>query len=232
MSLRDRSPKPVFESDLFFDFEEKFYSYLNSHSICYQDIASPKQVGILRGAIKKCVRCTAIRGATAPVPPILNPQNRILVIARNPGRQEDKHQVPLYRNAPGGSYFNKYYLKPLGLSRNQVSISNTIHCYTKNDRRPLKSEVEHCAMWKPFELNLHDNLEVIFTLGNMATRLVMGWIFPSITRIVGNIYELRYNGKVVKIIPLCHPGYFTRGNHKERQQMIEFLQTVRKKFLT
>jgi DNA polymerase len=101
----------------------------------------PELLSVLKG-LHSCSACTARREALNPVPPIGSKEEEsIMIVGRNPGREENEKGEPFVGKA--GKYLNGY-LEKLGLRRDEVYITNTVKCYTKNNREPDILEINIC----------------------------------------------------------------------------------------
>jgi len=112
-------------------------------------------------------------------------------------------------------------LNSVGLSREDIFITNTILCRPQDNRNPAKDEVENCR-------NRLDRLisimqpKVIVTIGNFATERILGK--KGITSLRGKVFEIE--GK--KIVPVIHPAnYLYSGRNPEMfKQMKNDFETV------
>lgn len=135
-----------------------------------------------------------------------NPQAEVLFIGEAPGVNEDKQGIPFC--GMSGQVLNEL-LSSVGLSRDDIFITNTILCRPENNRNPAKEEVENCR-------NRLDKLieimqpKVIVTIGNFATERILGK--KGITSLRGKVFEK--DGK--KIVPVIHPAnYLYSGRNPE-----------------
>lgn len=147
-----------------------------------------------------------------------NPQAEVLFIGEAPGANEDKQGIPFC--GMSGQVLNEL-LASVGLSREDIFITNTILCRPENNRNPAKEEVENCR-------NRLDKLiqimqpKVIVTIGNFATERILGK--KGITSLRGKVFEV--DGK--KIVPVIHPAnYLYSGRNPEMfAQMKKDFETI------
>jgi DNA polymerase len=94
-----------------------------------------------------------------------------------------------------------------------VYINNTVMCRPPGNRDPRPDETDACRPWLDERIDLIDPA-VIVTLGNWATRYVLG---PnvSISRVRGQRFEWR--GRTV--IPTFHPAAILHGGGENSRQM-------------
>ena len=111
-------------------------------------------------------------------------------------------------------------INAMGLSREQVYITNILKVRPPENRTPLKHEVE--ATW-PFlaeQIRIIDP-KVIITLGGPSTKLILG-TETGITRLRGIWAEYRdlETGHSVPVMPTFHPAYLLRQYTVENRQKV------------
>ncbi len=193
----------------------------------------------LKKEYSSCSKCPALCSSRSQV--VFgsgNPQAEVLLIGEAPGANEDKQGIPFC--GMSGQVLNEL-LNSVGLSREDIFITNTILCRPENNRNPAKEEVENCR-------NRLDKLieimqpKVIVTIGNFATERILGkptkeklflWgtngrepthFVKGITTLRGKIFE--NNGR--KIVPVIHPAnYLYSGRNPEMfKQMKNDFETI------
>ena len=154
-----------------------------------------------------CTKCSALCTSRSQV--VFgsgNPKAEVLLIGEAPGANEDKQGIPFC--GMSGQVLNEL-LTSVGLSREDIFITNTILCRPENNRNPAKEEVENCrerldtliAIMQP---------KVIVTIGNFATERILGK--KGITSLRGKVFEV--SGR--KIVPVIHPAnYLYSGRNPE-----------------
>jgi DNA polymerase len=133
-------------------------------------------IALYRESVLSCTACTARADATKPVPcayPLYHEDNpRILVVGRNPGRQEDRVGEP-FVGASGGLL--NTWLTMAGLAREaDVVITNLVKCFTADNRPPRANEIGTCQRFLAVEMALFDPRLVIL-LGQQVTEHVLGY---------------------------------------------------------
>ncbi|MBI2581597.1 uracil-DNA glycosylase, partial [Candidatus Woesearchaeota archaeon] len=93
-----------------------------------------------------------------------NPQAEVLFIGEAPGANEDKQGIPFC--GMSGQVLNEL-LSSVGLSREDIFITNTILCRPENNRNPAKDEVENCRERLDKLIGIMQP-KVIVTIGNFA----------------------------------------------------------------
>lgn len=123
---------------------------------------------------RACTACKLHETCAGPVPGIGHWDIialRIMMIGEGPGKTEDEKGEPWTGQA--GQYLNSL-LESIGLSREQVYLTNLVKCRPTNNRDPKPEEVEECASrWLQAEI-LMVRPDIIVTLGAFATKYITG----------------------------------------------------------
>lgn len=118
----------------------------------------------LYAQIANCHRCEIAKYRTNAVPGE-GPENaEIVFIGEAPGWHEDQQGRPLVGQA--GMYLEKL-LAAIGMTRQQVYITNVIKTRPPDNREPLPIEVQNCRPWLDRQLELI-RPKVIVTLGRYS----------------------------------------------------------------
>jgi DNA polymerase len=99
------------------------------------------------------------------------------------------------------------------IPRSDVRITNVVLCRPPGNRDPLPDETEACDPWLTEQIALVDPV-VIVTLGNWATRYILGGNV-SISRVRGQ----RFPWKGRTVIPTFHPAAVLHGGGENSRQM-------------
>ena len=161
----------------------------------------------LKQEFSTCTRCPALcQSRTQVVFGSGNPKAEVLFIGEAPGANEDKQGIPFC--GMSGQVLNEL-LVSVGLSREDIFITNTILCRPENNRNPAKEEVENCRDRLDRLISIMQP-KVIVTIGNFATERILGK--KGITSLRGKVFE--NNGR--KIVPVIHPAnYLYSGRNPE-----------------
>ncbi|HLA92255.1 MAG TPA: uracil-DNA glycosylase [Actinomycetota bacterium] len=162
-----------------------------------------------------CTRCRLAEGRTQVVYGVGDPDADLMFIGEGPGYHEDKQGVPFVGAA--GQLLNQM-LSEVGVPRGDVYISNIVLCRPPGNRDPLEDEIQACKPWLDERIAIIEPV-VIVTLGNWATRFVLG---PrvSISRVRGQRFP--WNGRTV--IPTFHPAAILHGGGQGSPQMAALRQ--------
>jgi DNA polymerase len=162
--------------------------------------------------VRTCTKCDLRGGRTLAVPGAGRPDAEIMFIGEGPGYHEDQQGLPFV--GASGKYLGEL-LAMIGLTRNDVFITNVVKCRPPGNRDPLPGEIDTCV---PAYLNRQIEIirpKIVATLG----RFSMGLFFPPNTRITkvhGQAH--RADGRVY--YPLFHPAAVLR-NPNLRPEMEE-----------
>ncbi|MBE2266747.1 MAG: uracil-DNA glycosylase [Anaerolinea sp.] len=162
--------------------------------------------------VRTCTLCDLHKTRTRAVPGAGSYHTEILFIGEGPGFNEDKQGLPFVGRS--GDYLEKMF-KLIGMSRDQVFITNVVKCRPPENRDPLPYEIDTCKPYLDQQINLIDPL-LIVTLGRHS----MARYFPGgkITQIHGQPkFE---NGR--GYYPLFHPAAVLRNPTLEPQMEADF----------
>lgn len=153
--------------------------------------------------IRPCTLCPLAAGRTNAVPGAGRADADIMFIGEAPGFYEDQQGLPFV--GASGKYLDEL-LGKIGLTRDDVFITNVVKCRPPGNRDPLPDEIDICVT-----TYLKQQVEIIqprliATLG----RFSMALFFPKdarITKIHG--HPLRANERIY--YPLFHPAAVLRN---------------------
>lgn len=173
----------------------------------------------LRSHIGDCRRCSLAETRTTVVFGVGNPDADLVFIGEAPGRNEDLRGDPFVGAA--GKLLDEL-LASIGLHRSEVYIANVLKCRPPNNRNPLPAEIRTCTPFLAEQIRIIDP-KVITTLGNFATRYILGTERP-ITAVRGKLYEV--GGR--RVVPIFHPAAALYSPDKRQVLFDDFrrLQTV------
>jgi uracil-DNA glycosylase family 4 len=153
--------------------------------------------------IRTCTQCPLGRSRTQAVPGAGRPDAEIMFIGEAPGYHEDQQGLPFV--GASGKYLTEL-LNLIGLTRNDVFITNVIKCRPPGNRDPLPAEMDVCV---PSYLNQQIDIirpKIVATLG----RFSMALFFPKTARISKIHGEpTRADGRIY--YPLFHPAAVLRN---------------------
>ena len=144
---------------------------------------------------------------------------KVVIIGEAPGNQEDLQNEPFVGRS--GQILTEL-LKEIGLTRDEVYITNTILCRPPNNRNPNKQELSNCKGRLDKQLEIL-NPKVIVTLGNFATKYMLK-TKEGITSIHGRVFD--FDGK--KIVPMFHPAVllYNGNNPEKRKELLDDFKVI------
>jgi len=147
--------------------------------------------------IRVCTLCGLHASRTQAVPGSGPVPADVMIVGEAPGFNEDVQGLPFVGAA--GRLLDTL-LEQIGLSRQQVFITNILKCRPPQNRDPMPNEVESCSPYLARQLALIKP-KVVLVLGRHALeRLLPGQ--GSISRIHGSLVR---RGEVA-YVPLYHPA--------------------------
>jgi DNA polymerase len=161
-------------------------------------------------AAATCTRCRLSQGRTQVVYGVGSPDADLMFIGEGPGFHEDRQGEPFVGAA--GQLLNRM-LAEIEMPRDDVYINNVVMCRPPGNRDPFPDETDACKPWLDERIELIDPV-VIVTLGNWATRYILGG-GVSISRVRGQRFP--WNGRTV--IPTFHPAAILHGGGENSRQM-------------
>lgn len=148
------------------------------------------------GRVVVCTDCPLSKTRTNSVPGEGPANAQIMFIGEGPGSNEDKQGRPFVGAA---GKFLESLLGSVGISREEVFISNVVKCRPPNNRDPLPLETDACRKYLDKQIELIDP-KLIVTLGRYATsRFIPGQTISASRGRLRNV-----NG--LNVYPIYHPA--------------------------
>ncbi len=148
-----------------------------------------------------CTLCPLAEGRTNVVFGAGNSDAELMFIGEGPGAEEDRQGLPFVGRA--GQLLNQL-LEGIGMSRDDVWISNVVRCRPPGNRDPQPEEIDACRPYTDQQIELIEP-RVIATLGNFATKLLTG-SRVGIMRVRGTPQVHTLAGRTLFVMPLLHPA--------------------------
>ncbi|MBX4211905.1 uracil-DNA glycosylase [Candidatus Pacearchaeota archaeon] len=133
----------------------------------------------------------------------------ILFVGEAPGRNEDEQGLPFVGAA--GKNLDKL-LAEVGLSLNDIYITNILKCRPPENRNPSPEEIRAHTPWLRKQIR-GMKPKVVCSLGNYATKFFLAGgnvdqmdSQPGITQVHGKPKVIDFEGLKIKLIPLFHPA--------------------------
>jgi len=132
-----------------------------------------------------------------------DPNADLMFVGEAPGRDEDLQGEPFVGRS--GKLLDRLLAEELGIDRGRVYIANVIKCRPPENRDPVAEEIAACRPYLETQLELIAPT-VVVTLGNFATRLLLGTDL-GITKVRGRSYLV--DGR--NVVPTYHPSAALRS---------------------
>ena len=164
--------------------------------------------------IADCPACELARFRTKTVPGSGPSTSKLMLIGEGPGEKEDELGLPFVGRS--GQFLEKMLLS-IGLSRDEVYITNVVKCRPPSNRDPSAQEIQACDNFLQQQIAIV-NPTVIATLGRFSMSI---W-FPNekISQIHGEVREI--DGRL--IIPMYHPAAALRNGSLRKTVQNDFLK--------
>ena len=138
---------------------------------------------------------------------------RLMFIGEGPGADEDQQGIPFVGRAGG---LLTGLIKAVGLTREDVYITNVVKCRPPGNRNPQPDEAASCAPILERQIELLDPA-LIVTLGNVPLKYFNPGA-AGITRERGRVFQYRN----WPVLPTFHPSYLLRSPSKIRDCWADF----------
>ncbi|MFN0220078.1 MAG: uracil-DNA glycosylase family protein [Hyphomicrobium sp.] len=133
------------------------------------------------------------------------PTARTVIIGEAPGRDEDLEGKPFVGRA--GQLLDKM-LASIGLSQDDVHITNVVYWRPPGNRTPTPQETLACRPFLERQIELVKP-EIIIALGGSAAKEVLG-VTEGIMRLRGKWRTVSIGGRSIPAIATLHPAYLLR----------------------
>ncbi|NJE04088.1 MULTISPECIES: type-4 uracil-DNA glycosylase [Thermococcus] len=159
----------------------------------------------LEERIRACRKCPLGELRTNAVPGAGSYDAKVMFVGEAPGYWEDQKGLPFVGRA--GRVLDEL-LAEIGLSREEVYITNIVKCRPPENRDPTEEEIKACSPYLDRQIDII-RPKVIVPLGRHSMRYILekfGFEPEPISRIHGKTFEARtLFGKIV-IMPMYHPA--------------------------
>ena len=164
----------------------------------------------LKDEIVHCQKCSLHQSRTYPVIGEGSHQAKVMFVGEAPGFNEDQTGHPFCGAA--GQVLNDL-LEKINLLRTEVYICNVLKCRPPQNRDPQKEEIEACSPYLDRQIFLIQP-KIICPLGNYSSAYILEKyglksVVQGISKIHGQVFEVKTLFSTLKIIPLYHPAVAT-----------------------
>jgi DNA polymerase len=179
--------------------------------------APHRDLAELRANLVNCRNCPLYRDATQSVCGAGPANARLMIVAEQPGDQEDIAGAPLV--GPAGKVFDEA-LRRVGIEREQIYVTNAVKHFKftlQGKRRihakPNAGEIDKCSWWLHREIELVKP-KLIVAMGASALRSLTGT-----TLSVGETRGMALEGPSgARILTTAHPAYLLRLRDEDEKR--------------
>ena len=176
---------------------------------------------VLQAEVANCTKCALCKTRTQTVFGSGNKQADWMLVGEAPGQHEDEQGLPFVGNA--GLLLTEM-LRAIGLSREEVFITNILKCRPPNNRDPNADEVKSCNEYLQRQQELIQP-KIILAVGRIAAQTLLKTDEP-LARLRGKVHT--YNDTPVVVV--YHPAYLLRTLPEKRKAWLDLqlaIQTVK-----
>lgn len=179
------------------------------------------QWDILQAEVANCTKCALCATRTQTVFGSGNKQADWMLVGEAPGQHEDEQGLPFVGNA--GLLLTEM-LRAIGLTREEVFITNILKCRPPSNRDPHADEVESCNDYLQRQLKLIQP-KIILAIGRIAAQTLLKTDAP-LAKLRGKVHT--FNNTPVVVV--YHPAYLLRSLSEKRKAWLDLqlaIQTVK-----
>lgn len=151
--------------------------------------------------VKGCNGCQLCTDRTNAVPGAGHPKSRILFVGEGPGKDEDLQGKPFVGAA--GRVLTEL-IESIGLTRDDVFITNVVKCRPPNNRDPFPEEIEKCWSYLVRQIKEIKPL-VVVTLGRHSMNKFLPDLKISEVHGCPKVHKGIWQDRQV-YLPLYHPA--------------------------
>ena len=156
----------------------------------------------LEQAIEGCTRCKLCRGRRSIVFGSGPAEAGLMLIGEGPGEEEDRQGKPFVGRA--GQLLTRM-LESVGISRDEVYITNIVKCRPPGNRNPEPDEIAACGPFLDGQLATI-RPGVVCALGTFAAQTLLRTREP-IGKLRGRVHAFG----AIPLIPTFHPAFLLRN---------------------
>ena len=160
--------------------------------------------------VSNCTACDLHCSRTQTVFGVGNQTSDWLIIGEAPGADEDAQGEPFVGRA--GRLLNAM-LAAIGLTREQVFITNVLKCRPPNNRDPQPAEIEQCQAFLQRQIELLSP-KLILVVGRIAAQHLLQ-TQQAVGRLRGKVHRLFASD--IPLVVTYHPAYLLRKPIEKRK---------------
>lgn len=172
-------------------------------------LSKAELMGKIAEEVRECAKCSLWKGRRNAVPGEGNIDAVVVFVGEAPGYWEDVKGLPFVGAA--GKILNTLLTK-IGLSRDQVFITNVVKCRPPENRDPKLDEVETCTSLYLNRQIVLIQPKIIAMLGKHSTVYMLSKAGvetktrEGITQLRGKVIQTEFQHLPVSVIPMFHPA--------------------------
>ncbi len=155
-------------------------------------------------AIEACQACDLAQNCTRKVPGVGDRQADLLIVGEGPGHDEDIRGEPFVGRS--GQLLDRM-LEAIGISREQVFITNIVKCRPPNNRDPRPEEAALCRHYLEAQIRQIEP-RVILSVGRVSAHNLLATSEP-VGKLIRQSHKLPGTDIPVKVT--YHPAYLLRN---------------------
>jgi len=160
----------------------------------------------LQQKVAQCQSCSLYLTRKTPVLGEGDVNAQLMFIGEAPGYWEDVKGRPFVGKA--GQLLTNI-IRAIGLSRQEVYITNIVKCRPPGNRNPKTEEIESCRNYLLQQINIIEP-KVICALGTFSAQSLLDSRLP-ISRLRGKFWD--YHG--IKLMATFHPAFLLRNPYRK-----------------
>lgn len=175
----------------------------------------------IENEINTCERCILHESRTNYVPGSGNPDADILFVGEAPGKNEDIQGKPFVGRS--GKLLDEL-LKSIGISREDIFITNTVKCRPPDNRDPLPAEKRECSGYLRMQIEAIKP-KIIVSLGRHAMKYFFDFFSigkSPISVCHGKKYQIDNTIFSGFFIPLFHPAVAIYNRNRKGELLDDF----------
>ena len=177
-------------------------------------------IAILKNKVSECNKCMLASTRDKIVFGSGNLESKLMIIGEAPGKDEDLMGEPFVGRA--GKLLDEI-LFSMGVTRDNVYITNTVKCRPPQNRNPLLEEIESCSDYLNQQIR-NINPSIIILLGKVAANRMLGTEEPM-SELRQRIFT--HNLTDTPMIVFYHPAYLLRSPSQKKQMWDDIKYTLK-----
>ncbi|NND65253.1 MAG: uracil-DNA glycosylase [Gammaproteobacteria bacterium] len=170
----------------------------------------------IQNEVSQCTACPLHQGRQQTVFGVGDIAANWLIVGEAPGAEEDRKGEPFVGRA--GQLLDSM-LAALGVTRNDVFITNVVKCRPPSNRDPKTEEMTACASYLDRQIEFIKP-QLILAVGRVAAHRLLDTDAP-LGRLRGQVHEyqaLTSEGDVsIPVVATYHPAYLLRSPSQKRK---------------